>query len=84
MFKFKINQEVWFLKNDRVQSGNIRVRQYTESSQRLQDEVEQFKRTALEKTAIIYALERFNNIDPNWQLREDQLFCSKQELLESL
>lgn len=84
MFKFEIGQQVWFLKKDKVQTGYVRVRQITESSQRLEDESEQFKRATELRALTIYALTRFNDIDPNWQLEESELFASKQALLESL
>lgn len=83
-FKFEINQRVWFLKNDKAQRGNIRVRQITESSGKLREESKYFSRDTDDKVLILYCLEKEQEIDPNWQLEEHQLFASKQELLESL
>ncbi|QIW88574.1 hypothetical protein [Pseudanabaena phage PA-SR01] len=83
-FKFEIGQEVYFLKNDKVQKGNVRVRQITESSEKLDSEREYFRRNTQSKSTIIYALRNFNDIDADWQLEESQLFASKQDLLESL
>lgn len=83
-FKFAIGQEVWFLKNDKVQKGNVRVRQITESSGKLREESKYFSRDTDDKVLILYCLEKEQEIDPNWQLEEHQLFASKAELLESL
>ena len=85
-FKFALSQEVWFLKNDKVQKGNVRVRQITESSENLRDESNYFKRNTPEELSVIYALKPQNTtyIDPNWQFEEYELFASKSELLESL
>lgn len=84
-FKFVIGQEVWFLKNDKVQKGNIRVRQITESSKKLKEESDYFSRNTDEKILVLYCLQEGNReIDPNWQVEESRLFASKQELLESL
>ena len=84
MFKFDIRQQVYFLQKNKVQTGHIRVRQITESSAKLEDEVPQFKRATESKSVIVYSLISFNDIDPNWQLLESELFASKTELLESL
>ena len=87
-FKFALSQEVWFLKNDKVQKGNVRVRQITESSENLKNESNYFKRNTPEELSVIYSLKAQNtthrDIDPNWQLEEYELFASKSELLESL
>ena len=83
-FKFAIGQEVWFLKNDKVQKGKVRVRQITESSEKLDSEKDYFRRNTREKLVIIYSLYQSNDVDGNWQIEESQLFASKQELLESL
>jgi hypothetical protein len=83
-FKFAIGQEVWFLKHDMVQKGNVRVRQITESFQKLKDEVDYFNRSTDDKLIIAYSLAESKTADPNWLLNETTLFASKQELLESL
>ena len=83
-FKFAVSQEVWFLKNDKVQKGNVRVRQITESSEKLRDEVDYFNRSTDDKLIIVYSLSESKTADPNWLLDERTLFASKAELLESL
>lgn len=83
-FKFAVSQEVWFLKNDKVQKGNVRVRQITESSEKLRDEVDYFNRSTDDKLIIVYSLSESKTADPNWLLDERTLFASKTELLESL
>ena len=83
-FKFAIGQEVWFLKNDKVQKGDVRVRQITESSEKLDAEREYFRRNTQSRVIVIYSLKGFNDVDAAWQLEEHQLFASKAELLESL
>jgi hypothetical protein len=83
-FKFAIGQEVWFLKNDKVQKGNVRVRQITESSEKLDAEMDYFRRNTQSKRIVIYSLRGYNDVNAAWQLEEGWLFASKQELLESL
>jgi hypothetical protein len=83
-FKFAIGQEVWFLKNDKVQKGNVRVRQITESSEKLDAEMDYFRRNTQSKGIVIYSLRGYNDVNAAWQLEEGWLFASKQELLESL
>ena len=83
-FKFAVSQEVWFLKNDKVQKGNVRVRQITESSEKLRDEVDYFNRSTDDKLIIVYSLSESKTADPNWLLDERTLFASKADLLESL
>jgi hypothetical protein len=83
-FKFAVGQEVWLLKHDTVQKGNIRVRQITESNQKLKDEADYFNRSTNEKLVIVYSLVESKTADPNWLLDERTLFASKAELLESL
>jgi hypothetical protein len=83
-FKFAIGQEIWFLKNDKVQKGNVRVRQITESSEKLRDEVDYFNRSTDDKIIVVYSLSESKTADPNWLLDERTLFASKAELLESL
>jgi hypothetical protein len=83
-FKFAVSQEVWFLKNDKVQKGNVRLRQITESSEKLRDEVDYFNRSTDDKLIIVYSLSESKTADPNWLLDERTLFASKADLLESL
>ena len=83
-FKFAIGQEVYFLKNNKVQKGNVRVRQITESSEKLRGEVDYFNRSTDDKLIIVYSLSESKTADPNWLLDERTLFASKAELLESL
>jgi len=83
-FKFAIGQEVWFLKNDKVQKGSVRVRQITESSEKLYAEHEYFSHDTESKLIIIYSLLYIFEIDDTWQIEECELFSSKSELLESL
>ncbi|MEY3302398.1 MAG: hypothetical protein RLZZ139_770 [Cyanobacteriota bacterium] len=83
-FKFAVGQEFWLLKNNKVQKGKVRVRQITESSEKLDSEKDYFRRNTPEKLLILYSPHQFNDVDGNWQLEESQLFASKQELLESL
>ena len=83
-FKFAVSQEVWFLKNDKVQKGNVRVRQITESSEKLRGEVDYFNRSTDDKLIIVYSLSESKTADPNWLLDERTLFASKADLLESL
>lgn len=83
-FKFAIGQEVWFIKNNTVQKGNVRVRQITESNQSLSKEVDYFSRSVNDKLVVVYSLVESKTADPNWLLNERSLFASKQELLDSL
>lgn len=83
-FKFDIGQEVWFLKNDKIRKGTVRVRQVTQSSLPLIKELNYFNRSINEKRLCIYSLNKDDNIDENWQLLESSLFASKQELLDYL
>lgn len=83
-FRFAIGQEVWFIKNDTVQKGNVRVRQITESNQSLSKEVDYFSRSVNDKLVVVYSLVESKTADPNWLLNERSLFASKQELLDSL
>jgi hypothetical protein len=83
-FKFAIGQEVWFLKDDKVRSASVRVRQITESSERLQDERNNFSRSTNDTVFLVYSFNESKTVDVNWQLAESSLFASKAELLESL
>jgi hypothetical protein len=84
-FKFAIGQAVYFIKNDKVQTGIVRLRQITESSQNLKEESDYFSRNTDAKVLVLYCLQKGNReLDPNWQVEEARLFASKAELLESL
>lgn len=83
-FKFAIGQEVWFLKNDRVQKASVRVHQITESVKRLDSEDDYFSHCTEKKSVTIYSFDKTNFVDSNWRIEESDLFATKQKLLESL
>jgi len=54
-FKFNIGQEVWFLKKDKIRKGIVRIRQITQSSLRLVDELHYFDRSTNERSLCLFS-----------------------------